>query len=1059
MSKLFALLVAIDDYPIDRHRLNGCVNDLKAVENYLSKHIVSKSIDFQPLTLTNKEATRENIIKGFEHFNQATKEDICLFFFCGHGSQVPAPEEFWHIEPDQMNESIVCWDSRLPDGRDLMDKELSFLIWQATKDKDQHFVVMMDCCHSGSNTRGVNFKVRMAEPSHTPTKVEDYHGFEFYKKTVEDGQSNYSSPRGNHIHLAAARSIETAKELKVDGQAHGIFTYNLVKTLEQSGGQLSYADLIKNVRIKTANRVSNQSPQVEATHAQDILNPFLNGAVEKKENQFFISFKAELGWVVDAGAADGIAKPSEDSETIFLLANENQPIKVVKVLPDQSVVSGMEAFEKDKVYEAKIIQRSAPKLRVVINKISNRVGVQLLHEAMANGSQFIELVHRNDSPNYIISVVKEAFQLNLPDEDRPVFKRVSGVSPASVNYFLNKIETVAKWVQAIELSNPNSSIRDHEFKIDLFKIDLPGNYEDSAPATSVDWNSPSRFSYEKVNGEWQGPAFRLKITNTGKRLLWVHALYLGKDFSITDQLLAKQDLKPGEEVWLTDVFDGFPYKTIPLQVEDEYLSWEITSINEYIKLFFSTEELAVYRFNQEGLQQEHPDGASRGVGRRKQISGPDWITREIELIIEKPLGEETTGVLPDENIAEPEAEPPPPPKPAAASPADKSKKKKTITTSKIKRVEKRHLPNPSKKGSTTFSGGSSPSVLQRVKDWLSFISKSLSTNPEDYLPPARKIDPNDPKIFEKKETKASESERSIADQLDYIFEEASPSPEVPEAIQNENFGDKVDCSVYAPPEAQKGDDVFIQVWMHIPELKEQVKAMALEMDADAGRRTYQSLKIPLKEGDEITLVLEAKGVELDELSQQIAWNGDYQSAQFIASFPEDYAKSKAFFTLRLFKEDIPIGHIKFFIKIATEVTTSVPEPLGLEAKKYEKAFISYSSKDRNEVLKRVQMLDKLEIDFFQDLISLNPGERWEKKLYENINDSDIFFLFWSTAAKESKWVLQELEYAIKLKQGDDKKPPFIKPVPLEGPPIIPPPDQLGHMHFNDRILYFILKSK
>ena len=207
MSKLYALLVAIDEYPINHHRLNGCVNDLKDLENYLSNHFDREQIDYRPLVLRDKEATRQNIIKGFDHFAEATEEDICLFFFCGHGSQVAAPEEFWHIEPDRMNESIVCWDSRLPDGMDLMDKELSYLIWKTTKDKNLHFVVIMDCCHAGSNTRAVNVKVRMAEPSHTPSKIEDYHGFDFFKKSIENDKTNFSPPRGRHIHLAAARSI------------------------------------------------------------------------------------------------------------------------------------------------------------------------------------------------------------------------------------------------------------------------------------------------------------------------------------------------------------------------------------------------------------------------------------------------------------------------------------------------------------------------------------------------------------------------------------------------------------------------------------------------------------------------------------------------------------------------------------------------------------------------------------------------------------------------------------------------------------------------------------
>ena len=122
---------------------------------------------------------------------------------------------------------------------------------------------------------------------------------------------------------------------------------------------------------------------------------------------------------------------------------------------------------------------------------------------------------------------------------------------------------------------------------------------------------------------------------------------------------------------------------------------------------------------------------------------------------------------------------------------------------------------------------------------------------------------------------------------------------------------------------------------------------------------------------------------------------------------------------------------------------------------YKQAFISYASPDRPEVLKRVQMLKMAKINFFQDLLTLEPGERWEKSLYEHIDASDVFYLFWSSAAKKSEWVAKELEYALKRKGGNDAVLPEIVPVIIEGPPVVPPPDSLNEFHFNDGLLYFI----
>jgi hypothetical protein len=130
-------------------------------------------------------------------------------------------------------------------------------------------------------------------------------------------------------------------------------------------------------------------------------------------------------------------------------------------------------------------------------------------------------------------------------------------------------------------------------------------------------------------------------------------------------------------------------------------------------------------------------------------------------------------------------------------------------------------------------------------------------------------------------------------------------------------------------------------------------------------------------------------------------------------------------------------------------------PAGESVRRYRRAFISYASQDRPEVLKRVQMLRLARIRYFQDVLKLEPGDRWERKLYLHIDKSDLFLLFWSTHAKESEWVLNEVRYAIKRKGGDESAPPQLIPVVLEGPPVPLPPKELAHLHFDDYLTYFM----
>ncbi len=125
--------------------------------------------------------------------------------------------------------------------------------------------------------------------------------------------------------------------------------------------------------------------------------------------------------------------------------------------------------------------------------------------------------------------------------------------------------------------------------------------------------------------------------------------------------------------------------------------------------------------------------------------------------------------------------------------------------------------------------------------------------------------------------------------------------------------------------------------------------------------------------------------------------------------------------------------------------------------KYKRVFISYASEDRTEVLKRVQILQASKVDFFQDILSLEPGERWERSLYRNILISDAFFLFWSTAAQKSTLVKKELIYALNIKNGHEDNPPEIIPIIIEGPPVPKPPEELSFLHFNDKLLYLMNK--
>jgi len=291
---------------------------------------------------------------------------------------------------------------------------------------------------------------------------------------------------------------------------------------------------------------------------------------------------------------------------------------------------------------------------------------------------------------------------------------------------------------------------------------------------------------------------------------------------------------------------------------------------------------------------------------------------------------------------------------------------------------------------------------------------------------------------------------------------ASIALETPERTPLAADADPVDCTVFAPPTAQAGESILVQVYAHMPDQSEQVVQLAQEADETARRLGFRSLEVEIPRGTKLQIELTLPGVEIEDSIQQVVWRGRATSVQFAVDLPRTQPPGNLIGRVAVYRDGTPIGHVRFKLEINAgdrPPVPSVPRPLGDEAKRYSQAFLSYAMKDLNEVMKRVQMLARCHISFFQDILSLEPGERWERKLYEHIDHCDVFMLFWSTASKESKWVRQEVEYALKRKGTDDSAPPEIVPILLEGPPIPLPPPELSHLHFNDRLLYYMQNPK
>jgi hypothetical protein len=253
----------------------------------------------------------------------------------------------------------------------------------------------------------------------------------------------------------------------------------------------------------------------------------------------------------------------------------------------------------------------------------------------------------------------------------------------------------------------------------------------------------------------------------------------------------------------------------------------------------------------------------------------------------------------------------------------------------------------------------------------------------------------------------------------------------------------VDCAVFAPEKVSPGECVLLQVFAFLTGAEAEAQALAKEFDATAVRRGLTTLEVALEAGQVLTFHLQVRGAEVSEPVRKMTWRQKTAAVQFVVSIPEDRMPGPLIGTLIVSAEGVPVGRIDFRLTVTD----------GTESSRFRRAFTSYASRDRAEVVRRVQMLRRplTDVEVFQDVLNLEPGEEFAPVLFQRIDECDLFLLFWSNNARESTWVRRELEHALRRQGPDGRPPPTILPEVIEGPP----PPELEHLHFNDYLLYLI----
>jgi hypothetical protein len=642
VKTIYALLVGIDDYPSPVPKLRGCVNDIREMREYLEARVDPAG---RPITdalkvkaLLDEAATRDAIINAFRgHLGEAGPGDVALFCYSGHGSQEQAPEQFWHLEPDHLDQTLVLYDSRTEGSWDLADKELAKLITEVAAG-GTHVVVLLDCCHSGSGTRAPEIPETAVRRAPTDLRQRPLASFIFSpgelpaaaaSRDLKARPSGWDTA-GRHVLLAACRDDEEAKEYQGGGATRGAFSYFLGETLRSVGGDITYRDLFARAAALVRGQVQRQTPQLEATVSEDLQQPFLGGTI-RPSPRYFVASAQGGRWTIDAGRVHGIPAPTPDDAAelaVFAYGAADEDLKdQAKALAKAKLAKTLATTSQLEIVEGAINLAAGPLKAVITHLPTPRLrvklegdarGVEFARKALAT-SKFVREPAEGEAADFRLLARSEQYLIAKPADDRPLVGQIDGYIDESARRAVERLEHIERWKTTAGLDNPATSIGVDEVQVEVL--------HDGQPLTG----SEMRFEYARGDGEeWVNPEVTIRLRNTGKRTLYVGLLDLPQTFGIFPLLsdVGCQKLDAGQETFANR---GEP---IQVTVPDEFWERGVAELKDIVKVVASTSEFDARRLAQEDLDLPRAPRAAalRGRGVTKGLEELGTLERLMERV-------------------------------------------------------------------------------------------------------------------------------------------------------------------------------------------------------------------------------------------------------------------------------------------------------------------------------------------------------------------------------------------------------------------------------------------
>ncbi len=272
-----ALLIGVSDYYHLDADLRGPLNDVALMAQGLAARgisaqnmvVLSEGIKDLPQARQGK-PTRAAILAAMSDLREASAPgDTILFYFSGHGSQMPdtsGDEQGGHdqifLPADARN-----WTAALGAVENaILDDELR--MWaKSVLDREVKLVAIIDACHSGTGFRALGETTAQARYI-APEAL----GVPSIGDVDEVAPDVTASPlNGEFVFLYSSQSDQRSFEYPLDDAEdpanwYGDFTRNLVNVLQQSG-EMSYGQWLQATRdgMRKASATATQTPDGEGS--------------------------------------------------------------------------------------------------------------------------------------------------------------------------------------------------------------------------------------------------------------------------------------------------------------------------------------------------------------------------------------------------------------------------------------------------------------------------------------------------------------------------------------------------------------------------------------------------------------------------------------------------------------------------------------------------------------------------------------------------------------------------------------------------------------------------